>query len=199
MLFPLQAGPGGVLMTFYAFVLFIHIASAFFLFAGLVLEWTAFHFLCRTPDSGGIQQWARTAGFSAKLYGPTIGLILLSGGYLGAVLKAWNQAWLPASLLVMVVAGVIGAVLAAPRVRALKKLNVPSGGAVTADVRARIQDPVLIASSRIRVALVFGVLLLMVSKVDLRLSVVISISTLAIGLVVAIPLWKRRPGLASSN
>jgi Predicted integral membrane protein (DUF2269) len=186
-------------MTFYAFVLFIHIASAFFLFAGLVLEWTAFSFLCRTTDVGGIQQWARTAGFSAKLYGPAIGLILLSGGYLGGVLKAWSQPWLPASLLVLVIAGVIGAALAAPRVRALKKLNLPSGGGVTADVRARVRDPILIASSRIRVALILGVLLLMVTKVDLHLSVAISVSALAIGLVSAIPLWKRRPGLAASN
>jgi hypothetical protein len=178
---------------------FIHIASAFFLFAGLVLEWTAFHFLSRTADLGGIQQWVRKAGFSAKLYGPAIGLILLSGGYLGAVLKVWSQAWLPASLLVLVVAGIIGAALAAPRVRALKKLNLRPGGALTTDLRTRIQDPILIASSRIRIGLVLAVLLLMVTKADLHLSVAISISALAIGLVAAIPLWKRRPGLAATD
>lgn len=186
-------------MTFYAFVLFLHIASAFFLFAGLVLEWTAFRFLCRTTDLAGIQQWVGTAGFSAKLYGPAIGLILLSGGYLGGVLKAWSQAWLPASLFVLVVAGLIGAALAAPRVRALKKLNLRPGVALTTEARARLEDPVLIASSRIRVALVLGVLLLMVTKVDLHLSVVISISALAIGFVAAVALWKRRPPLAASN
>jgi hypothetical protein len=186
-------------MTFYAFVVFIHIASAFFLFAGLVLEWVAFHFLSGTVNSGGIPQWVRTAGFSAKLYGPAIGLILLSGGYLGDVLKAWSQAWLPASLFVLVVAGLIGAAFAAPRVRALKKLNLRPGAALTTEARARIQDPVLMASSRIRVALVLGVLLLMVTKVDLHRSVVISICALAIGLVAAVPLWKRRPGLAASN
>jgi hypothetical protein len=186
-------------MTFYAFVLFIHIASAFFLFAGLVLEWTAFHFVSRTADPGGTQQWVRTAALSAKLYGPAIGLILLSGGYLGGVLKLWSQAWLPASLLVLVVAGVLGATLAAPRVRALKKLSIRPGDVIAANVRARIQDPVLIASSRIRVALVLGVLLLMVTKVDLHLSVLISASALATGLVAAVPLWKRRPNLAANN
>ena len=186
-------------MTFYAFVLFIHIARAFFLFAGLVLEWTAFHFLSRSVDHGGVQQWVLTAAFSTKVYGPAIGLILLSGGYLGGVLKAWNQAWLPASLLVLVAAGLVGVTLTAPRVRALKKLGLPLQGAITMDVRARIQDPVLIASSRIRVALVLGVLLLMVSKVDLRVSVLISISALAIGLIASAPRWKQRVKLAASN
>jgi hypothetical protein len=63
----------------------------------------------------------------------------------------------------------------------------------------RIQDPILIASVRIRVALVLGVLLLMVSKVDLRASLLIALSALVLGFVASVPLWKQRPHLAGNN
>lgn len=186
-------------MTFYALILFIHIGSAFFLFAGLILECTAFSFFRRTTEPGAIQQWIRVASFSAKVYGPAIGLIILSGGYLGSVLKAWNQAWLPASFLTLVVAGLGGAAVTAPRIRILKKTDVRPGSTLTTELKMRIQDPILIASARIRVALVLGVLLLMVSKVDLRATLLIALSALVLGFVASVPLWKQRPRLAGNN
>jgi hypothetical protein len=73
-------------MTLYALILFVHIAGAFFLFAGLSLQWMAFSSLRRGAGSDHIRQWVRLAAFSARLYGPAIGVVILSGGYLGAVL-----------------------------------------------------------------------------------------------------------------
>jgi hypothetical protein len=52
---------------------------------------------------------------------------------------------------------------------------------------------VLVASVRVRIALVFSVLLLMVSKVDLGASSLIVACALALGLAIALPAWRRAP------
>jgi len=69
-------------MTLYALILFVHIASAFFLFAGLSLQWLAFSQLRRSSGATQVKQWVRLAAFSARLYGPAIGVVILSGDIL---------------------------------------------------------------------------------------------------------------------
>jgi len=50
-----------------------------------------------------------------------------------------------------------------------------------------------VASVRVRIALVFGVLLLMVSRVDLGASSLIVACAPALGLAIALPAWRRAP------
>ena len=51
----------------------------------------------------------------------------------------------------------------------------------------------LLASVRIRVALVLGVLLLIVSKLSLGPSLLVITCAAAMGLVIALPAWRRAP------
>jgi hypothetical protein len=177
-------------MTLYALILFVHIASAFFLFAGLTLQWIAFSALRRVPGAAQTQHWVQLAAFSSRLYGPCIGLVILSGGYLGAPLKAWNQAWLPGSFLGLLVVGAIGLALTEPRVRAIRKRMTGGGAEVSTELMERLQDPVLLASVRVRVALVLGVLFLMVSKVNLVPTTAVLLFSLIAGLVLAAFSWR---------
>jgi hypothetical protein len=185
-------------MTLYAFILFIHIASAFLLFAGLALQWVAFATLRRTAQTAEMPQWLNLANFGARLYGPAIGLVILSGGYLGGKLKGWDQAWLPASFITLLVVGLIGLLTIVPRLRRVERLVQQNGGAVSQQAQERLQDPVLLASVRLRAALVFGILLLMVSRVDLRPTILILLFALVAGLIAAAFCWKSRSKAASA-
>jgi len=48
-------------MTLYALILFSHVTGAFFLFAGLALEWLAVSYLRRNPDSSQTDSWIHFA------------------------------------------------------------------------------------------------------------------------------------------
>jgi hypothetical protein len=186
-------------MTFYSILLFAHIASAFLLFAGLALEWTLISFLWRNPDLAPLRAWSRLFSVAAGLYGPSLGVILLSGGYLGAQMKAWDLGWIRVSFATLLVIGAIGAIFTAPRGRAIRKLPAESSDSTIKSLQTRLQDPVLVASVRVRIALVFGVLLLMVSKVDLGSSLLIVVCALALGLAIALPTWRRAPYAQPTN
>jgi hypothetical protein len=178
-------------MTFYSVLLFAHIASAFLLFAGLTLEGTLVGFLRRNPDLAPFRAWSRLFSLAPRLYGPSLGVILLSGGYLGAQMRAWDQGWIRVSFATLLVIGLIGAILTAPRARAIRKLLAGASDNTWHILQTRLQDPVLLASVRIRIALMFGVLLLMVTKIDLGPSLVAISCAAALGLIIALPTWRR--------
>ncbi len=180
-------------MTFYSLLLFAHIASAFFLFAGLAVEWNLISFLRRNPDLAPFRAWSRLFSIAPGLYGPSLGVLLLSGGYLGAQMSAWGQGWIRVSSVTLVVIGLLGATLTAPRARAIRKLLAETSDATLTVLQTRLQDPVLLASVRLRVALVLGVLLLMVSKLSFGPSLLVITCATALGLVIALPAWRRTP------
>ncbi len=180
-------------MTFYSLLLFAHITGVLFLFAGLALEWVLISFLRRNPDLAPFRAWSRLFSLAPRLYGPSLGVILLSGGYLGAQMSSWGQGWIRVSFVTLVLIGLIGATVTAPRARTIRKLLAVSSDSTFMALQTRLHDPVLVASVRIRTALVFGVLLLMVSKQGLVPSVIAISCAAAFGLIIALPAWKRAP------
>jgi predicted integral membrane protein DUF2269 len=178
-------------MTLYALILFSHIAGAFFLFAGLALEWAAVSYLRRNPARVQADSSLHLAGLAPRLYGPALGVILLSGGYLGSKIEGFKQGWVLVSLVSLFLIGIVGAAFTAPRLRALLKAFEEKSEGISASFQNRLHDPILLASVRFRVALVFGVVLLMVSKLNLRLSLVTIACAAALGILVALPAWRR--------
>jgi hypothetical protein len=108
-------------MTLYALILFSHIAGAFFLFAGLALEWAAVSYLRKNPARVQADASLQLAGLAPRLYGPALGVILLSGGYLGSKIDGFSQGWVLVSLVTLLLIGTIGVAFTAPRFRALLK------------------------------------------------------------------------------
>ena len=62
---------------------------------------------------------------------------------------------------------------------------------ISAAYQNRRHDPILLASVRFRIALVLGVVLLMVSKLNVRLSLVTMACAGALGILAALPAWRR--------
>jgi hypothetical protein len=177
-------------MTFYSVLVFTHITAAFFLFGGLLLEMVVIGFLRRNPDLAGFRAWGRIFSLAPRLYGPALGILLLSGGYLGAQMSAWAQGWIRVSFVTLFVIGAIGSVTSR-RFWTIRRLLDEASDASATTLAARLNDPVLIASVRMRIALVFGVLLLMVSKLPLEQSLIVIVTAVVFGVVAAAPAWKR--------
>ena len=156
-------------MTLYALILFSHVVGALFLFAGLALEWIALGYMPKSFDRGQTESWINLARVAAWSYGPAIGVVLFSGGYLASKMGG-NQGWILVSFITLLAIGAIGAVFTRPRVRAIQKASKENTDRISTALENSLQNPVLVASVRLRVALVFGVVLLMVSKPNLRLS-----------------------------
>ena len=177
-------------MTFYSLLVFAHIAAAFFVFAGLLLEWVVLGFLRRNPELAPFRAWIRIFSLASLLYGPALGVILLSGGYLGAQMSAWGQGWIRVSFVTLFVIGAIGS-LTSRRVRAIQKLLGESSDSNVAILPAKLTDPVLTASVRVRTALVLGILLLMVSKLPLAPSLIVIAIAVVCGVIVVLAAWRR--------
>jgi hypothetical protein len=176
-------------MSFYSVLVFTHIAAAFFLFGGLLLEWVVISFLRRNPERAAFRAWGRIFSLAPRLYGPALGIILLSGGYLGAQMSAWAQGWIRVSFVTLFVIGAIGGVTSR-RLGIIRTLLGEATDSSAVILPAKVNDPILIASVRVRIALVFGVVLLMVSKLPLEPSLAVIAIAGAIGVIAALPAWK---------
>jgi hypothetical protein len=101
-------------------------------------------------------------GIAHRVAANTEGVV--SGGYLASLSGAMKQGWIPDTLLAIGIALLLGFVLILPHMRkirtALPSLNEP----VTADLRLRLSDPVLLSAIRIRVLLAAGIAYLMAAK-----------------------------------
>jgi hypothetical protein len=177
-------------MTLYALILFIHVVGTFFVFGGMGLEWLAVGYLRRGPDRAELERWTHLAAVASRFYGPALGVVLFSGGYLASKLGG-NQGWILVSFVTLFVIGLIGLLFTSRRVRAIRKAA--SENAFSGALQNRLRDPVLVASVRLRLALVFGVLLLMVSKVNLTSSLITIAGAASLGLFFALPAWRRLP------
>jgi uncharacterized membrane protein len=176
-------------LTIYALILFSHIAGAFFLFAGLALEWMALSYLRRKLERVQTDSWIHLARTASRFYGPALGVVLLSGGYLAAKIGG-NQGWILVSMVTLLVIGLIGSAFTGPRIRAIRKMAKENTDKISTSLESRLHDPVLLASVRLRVALVFGVVLLMVSKLNMIRSLVTIACALAVGMIVALLSWR---------
>ena len=177
-------------MTFFAAVLFSHIAGAFFLFAGLSLEWLAISYLQKSLDRVQADPWIGLIRIAPMFYGPAIGVVFLSGRYLASKV-GWDQTWIFASLAALVAIGLTGIVFTRPRMNAIFKIAKETPDKFSACLEHRVHDPVLLASVRFRVALVFGILLLMVTKMDGMFSLMAISGAVALGALLAGLAWRR--------
>jgi Trk-type K+ transport system membrane component len=177
-------------MTLYSLVLFLHVASALALAAGLTIDALVL-FQLRTGSPSETQPWLtlwspvpRSAGISGLF-------LLLSGGYLTHRMSAWSLAWPKVALAALILLGILGGI-ASRRINALRGIG-SNGQAGEAEYRRRLQDPMLMVSLCTRIALLFAAVLLMNAKPDLLQSLVVIGGAVVSGLAAAFILPSREP------
>ncbi len=95
-------------MNVYALVLFLHFLGMAALFIGYGLELTASGLLRGAATGDQARAWLRIYRVSLPVSGPALALLILSGGFLGAVTGLSKEGWVLVSFAGILVALFIG-------------------------------------------------------------------------------------------
>lgn len=175
-------------MTVYNLVLFFHILSMLGLAIGVAFHWTMFHGAVSTRDGAESLRWIRAAARLPLLVLPSLTIILGTGIYLAARTNAFEQGWIRASLLSILLIAVVS-IAGAPAVRALQRRVREEK---IEEIRQTLLNPLLVLPVRMQLALLLAITFLMV----MRTKLVSSLEIVAVGVAVG-RLWSvstRRTG-----
>jgi hypothetical protein len=156
----------------YKLALFLHILGAFGLIAALAMEAIVLRGLRRAERAEDARTWL--SGMRVlRIFAPaSIGLILVMGLYMMAT--TWGpQGWILVGLAGLVLIAALGGALTGVRMARIGPAVFRTGGPLPADVVRMLRDQVLVISSRIRIALIIGILFLMSVKPSLVVSLVV--------------------------
>jgi hypothetical protein len=174
-------------MSIYPIALFVHVVGAILLFATLTLEGIAIRLLRRAVT-------AREGGGAAamlqlnRVLGPLSGLgVLIPGLYMAATSWGWVP-WIAVGLAAWALIAILGAVDGS-RILALQRLLGRESGPLSAPLRERIEDPLLVVSWATRAGIALGVIFLMTVKPGLVGALVTIV--VAAGLAVSLPGFRR--------
>ncbi len=117
-------------------------------------------------------------------------LLLVAGIYM--TVTAWDSdpPWILLSLAALVVMGVLGGVVSARRLEAIKKAAEASGDSLSPALKRQLADPVLLTAVLTAGMLGLGVVFLMTTKPDLIGSLIALAVALVLG-VVSAQVWRR--------
>jgi hypothetical protein len=177
-------------MTLYSLVLFLHVASALALAAGLTIDALVL-FQLRTGPPTATQTWLKLWSAVPRIAGTSGLLLLFSGGYLTHPMSAWSVAWPKVALAALILLGISGGI-AGRRMNALRGIC-STGPGGEAECVKRLDDPMLTVSLCTRTALLFAAVLLMNTKPDLWQSLGVIGGAVVLGLVVAFILRGTEP------
>jgi len=178
-------------MTFYALILFLHVVAAIGIFVALALE--AFSIVSFRKATGAADVRVAIAALRSVpvLFGVSGALVLLTGGYLAARIGSAGLSWTVPSLVTLVVIGALGGALSGRRLRMIRAIQLEGAGPVPSGLRALLQDPLLVASLRIRLALALGIVYLMVAKTPLAPTLLVLAVAAVAGLVLGALAFRR--------
>jgi hypothetical protein len=182
-------------MTVYTVVLYSHLLGAMALFIGYGIEWTASSLFRNATSTEQVRAWLRVFKVSPPLSGAGLAILLLSGGYLASLSGAMKQGWIPATLLAIGVALILGFAFILPRMNKIRKALPSLNQPVAEDLRARLSDPLLLTAIRVRVLLAAGIVYLMAAKLPLTPSLIALVAALLLGLLISLPVM-RHPSVA---
>jgi hypothetical protein len=178
-------------MNVHIVVLYLHLLGALALFIGYGIEWTASSLFRNASSTEQVRAWLRVFKVSPPLTGAGLGILLLSGGHLAYLSGALKQGWIPATLLAIFVALVLGFALILPRMTQIRKLLPSLNEPIASELRARLSDPLLLSAIRIRVLLAAGIVYLMASKMPFAPSLLALAATLVLGFLFSLPVLRR--------
>jgi predicted integral membrane protein DUF2269 len=179
-------------------VLFLHLAGAFALFIGYGIEWTASSLFRNAASVEQVRAWLRVFKVSPPLAGAGLGVLLLSGGYLASLSGAMKQGWMPATFIGIFLALALGIGLILPRMKAIRAALPAGNEPVSAALRARLSDSVLLTAIRVRVLLATGIVYLMAAKPPLVSSLLVLVFAVILGLLFSISVLTKMPAPANS-
>lgn len=167
----------------YSLALFAHILGAFGLIAALTLEAIGLRGLRRAARSDEALVWLGISrGLVLRLAPASLGLILVTGLYMTATRWGW-QGWILAALGSLVLLAVIGAVGTGIPMSRIDPAVGRTRGPLPDDLKAALRAPALVASLRVRLGLVLGIVFLMTLKPSAVPAMMVVVVAAALGLL----------------
>jgi hypothetical protein len=176
-------------MTVYSIVLFLHVAAVLGLFASLSIEVLSLFHLRRASDLSDVQRWIDPLPGVPLLAIGSILVVLASGIYLTARMSAFVLAWPKVAIIALLLIAPFGAVTG-KRMRAIGH-NSAQASRMKSELLTQLQDPFLKVSLGIRIAVFFGIVLLMAAKPELWQSITIVVGSVVLGLLLSLVAWRR--------
>jgi hypothetical protein len=176
-------------MTLYSIVLFLHVAAVLVLSASLSFEVLSLFRLRRASDLNDVRRWTDSVPGIPVLAIGSILVVLFSGVYLAVRMSAFELAWPNVAIIALLLVAPFG-VLNGKRMRAIRRSSAEASE-MKSELLRRLQDPLLKVSLGIRIAVFFGIVLLMAAKPDLWQSIGIVVCSLVLGLLLPLVGWRR--------
>jgi hypothetical protein len=176
-------------MDAYRLVVFCHVLAVVGLFAALAVEWVSLRHVRASTSYEVAREWSGLFGLLVPLGMPATLVALASGIYLATTLGVWQLGWVRLAVPTLVVVAIAGAIVG-PRRNRLRAAIANGDGALSRDLVAQIRHPLLVASWRVRFALLVGLLFEMTVKPDLPGDTVVTGGALLVGLAWSMPLWR---------
>jgi len=177
-------------MPLYSIILFLHVAAVLGLFASLSFEVLSLFHLRRASDLSDVQRWIHPVPGIPMLAIGSIFVVLLSGIYLAVRMSAFEMAWPKVAILALLLIAPFGA-LTGKRMRAIRRNSAEALKMMKPELLRRLQDPFLKVSLGIRIAVFFGIVLLMAAKPELWQSIGIVVCSVVLGLLLSLLAWRR--------
>jgi hypothetical protein len=185
-------------MSILSAVLFIHVFAAMSLSAALALEATVLLRIRSSLNTAQAQSGVRSFHRLRAIAMPSFLGALGSGFYL-AYRYGGGTAWIPASLIAMLLIMLVGGTVTGIKMARLKKLLSTTGEAVADEaVLIRTHDETLVLSYGFRLGLAVGIVFLMTVRPNLVLSVIALASATLVGVILAAA-FSRMPDYATRN
>ncbi len=178
-------------MSVYANIVFLHLAGMAGLFMGYGLEWMATTRLRRATTGNAARIWLGTYRVSLPLTGPSLLVLILTGGYMAGVTGMSKLGWVVASVLGIAIALAIGFALVMPRMKSIAAALPEGDAALSTDALTRVQDSSVVTLIRMRAFLAIGIVYLMVVKPALIPSLAVLFGAMAIGIAFSAGAWSK--------
>jgi hypothetical protein len=169
----------------YHLALFLHILGAFGLIAALTFEAIGLRGLRRAVTREDGLMWLGLNRVVQRLAPASLALILVTGLYMMAT--SWGaQGWILVALASLVAFAAIGGLLTGVRMARIGPAIGRASGPLSNELQGALRDPILLASFRVRLAIVVGIAFLMSLKPSVAVSLVVVVTAAAIGLLVSV-------------
>ncbi len=170
-------------MTVYTIVKFLHVVGAigYFIAVGALLFGLAA--LQRARRIEHVRALAEVVRRLTPLFNLSILLLLFAGIYMTVTVWGFETGWIDVALVSLLVIVPVAAMTTQSRLSAIAQLaHAESDGPLSANLLARIHDPMMLIVPRTVITLLVGIVFLMTNKPDLPAALLVMALTLTLGL-----------------
>ena len=154
-------------MTFYPYLLLLHIVGVIGLFIALSLELVIVSRVRAAKTTSQVHEWLTLSRVINPVLPVSAAFILISGLVLTLTAWGWGHAWIELSLGLLVLLGILGPVINGPRMKAIRvAAQAAPVGEIPPALRSVISNPVLRAYVPIPILGALGAVIMMVLKLD---------------------------------